>query len=268
MGDVSALPAGGRRPRLVSRRLDSAPRRQLSRGLGGRRLPLLDHRPGPAVGHAADQGRGSPGGGLSRRPALRSASPGAPAAGLARRAGRLWCLWPAVAAAFAAEPRPAPLLADRLPRGSVGIALAARPPLLRIGRRPAPARQGPGAVGAGLPAVQPGRRRARAGRLRRGVRDASVSRRRRRPLPRLQADRLLRARQPVRPVDLAQRVGGAVAGDLVARRALALGGSDPGGDGAGRAVGRRRSRCWRSARPACGRSAGSGRGCWRRARRC
>ena len=152
----------------------------------------------------------------------------------------LWCLWPAVAAAFAAEPRPTPLLAIGYLAAAWGLPWLLGRLYFASAEGRLPARQGPGVVGAGLPAVQRWSK-ARSGRVVYdcGVRDASVSRRRRRPLRRLQAARLLRERQPVRPVDLAQRVGGAVAGALVARRALALGGSDPGGDGDGRAIGRR-----------------------------
>ena len=112
MGDVSALPAGGRRPRLVSRRLDSAPRRQLSRRLPadavfpywiiGLALPS-DMLMTKAVAAPAAAFLGVL---LFDRQALTRLRPvwlDAPVV--------LWCLWPAVAAAFADEPRPGPLLA-------------------------------------------------------------------------------------------------------------------------------------------------------------
>ena len=228
-----------------------------------RRVRLLDHRPGIAVGHGRDEGVG----GRGQRAARRRRCSIATRSGACGRRGstcRSSCgaSGRGLASMFADASRPSAAPAAAYLVRRLGPALAAGPPLLLHPRRPAAPGQRPRGLGAGLPPLQPRRRHLRTPGLRLGVRPTSVPLRRGRPLCRLPAARLLRERQPVRAVDLALRAGRPVAGagiaggpHTVARRGRAPC-SSPWRLPRSPSV---PCCCWRSASPPCGRAAMSGR---------
>ena len=165
----------------------------------------------------------------------------------------LWCAWPLLQVAAVrrrAAARRRGVVA--VPVRHLGPDLVHRPRLLQRRRRLVGAGARARAGGPGVSAVCAGRRSGRCADLRLVLRAASVSRRRRRALPRLAAARLLRERQPVRPVDQPVRARRGVAGVVSSMPPTAVGVSSQGRCWRWRWPRNRSAAwCWRCSAPAC-----------------